>query len=67
MKWSNLKKNQSRDYEDEDAESSSDEEGEGIQETRKKWMPVCNVRTVSHAEGAESIVLEPFKVLTLLS
>ena len=53
MKWSNLKKNQSRDYEDEDAESSSDEEGDsGDSGDSKKWMPVCNVRTVSHAEGA---------------
>lgn len=60
MKWSNLRKNQSRDYEDEDAESSSDEDeeedneaGDGQKEGKgKKWMPVCNVRTVSHAEGA---------------
>lgn len=57
MKWSNLRKNQSRDYEDEDAESSSDEEdGEGGEGSgsgdAKKWTPVCNVRTVCHAEGA---------------
>lgn len=59
MRWSNLKKNQSRDYEDEDAESSDDEDeeeggGEDGQEGNKSknWMPKCHVRTISHAEGA---------------
>ena len=51
MKWSNLRKNQSRDYEDEDAESSSDED-EGGESDSKKWTPICNVRSVSHSEGA---------------
>lgn len=54
MHWSNLRKNQSRDYEDEDAESSDEEDGEdeGEGESKKNWMPRCNVRSVSHAEGA---------------
>lgn len=61
MRWSNLRKNQSRDYEDEDAESSEDEDADGEDgveqesgESGKKnnWMPRCHVRTISHAEGA---------------
>ena len=57
MRWSNLRKNQSRDYENEDAESSDDEEGDETnggngEGSTKNWMPRCHVRTVSHAEGA---------------
>jgi ribosome assembly protein RRB1 len=67
MRWSNLRKNQSRDYEDEDADSSSsEEEGEDGMDNNTKtsttkttnktksssWMPRCQYRTVSHAEGA---------------
>lgn len=52
MRWSNLRKNQSRDYEDEDAESSDDEDDNENEEGGKNWMPRCHVRTVSHSEGA---------------
>ena len=52
MRWSNLRKNQSRDYEDEDAESSDEDDENENQEGGKNWMPRCHVRTISHAEGA---------------
>lgn len=66
MRWTNLRKNQSRDYEDEDAgDSSDDEEDEednminsnnneerAPKASSKNWTPLCHVRAVSHAEGA---------------
>jgi ribosome assembly protein RRB1 len=52
MRWSNLRKNQSRDYEDEDAESSDEEDENENEEGGKNWMPRCHVRSISHAEGA---------------
>lgn len=58
MRWTNLCKNQSRDY-DEEQDSSSDEDGEESAKsakrgdtTQKRWMPQCHVRAVSHADGA---------------
>ena len=55
MRWSNLRKNQSRDYENEDEDegsvSSSDEE-DGGEDGSGSGVPKCHVRTISHAEGA---------------
>jgi ribosome assembly protein RRB1 len=60
MRWSNLRKNQSRDYDNEasDAESDTDDEDDSGKGKGKgdasgaKWTPQLHLRSVSHAEGA---------------
>jgi len=56
MRWTNLRKNQDKNLEDEEDESDSDSDGEGDDndndEGKNKQTPQLLMRSVSHAEGA---------------
>ena len=63
MKWTNLRKNQTKeaakengdegkDADSSDESSSEDEEEEEESKSEKTWMPRCHIRAVSHADGA---------------
>lgn len=65
MKWTNLRKNQTKDDNDSDSDSDNDNdssdnesdsdsenENENENESGKAYVPRCHIRSIAHAEGA---------------